>query len=489
MPYSSFREEELFLRIKWFIRLRWIFLIGLIFTVVLADKVFKVALPITSILLVGLGVFIYNFAFYFFHAFLRKSSEEGIGTVRFEANLQISLDLLSMTLLIHFSGGVENPFIFFYLFHAIIGSILLSRAEVYLQGLLAVVLFSAFVALEYFGVIPHYHLVKFFPGDSQGNWLYVGVVCLVLTATLFTTIFMSSTIVQGLRVREKELFETRGILQKKSEDLAEANLKLLEKQKQLVQSEKLASLGQLVSGIAHEINNPVQFILGNIHIFKEAFEGIFPILDEYAVSHPDLTLARLKYFFFREHLPVLLNDIAKGAERIRNIIADLKTFARRDEGRLDEEVDLNEVARICQRLLYNKIKRLKVEEDLDPNLARVQGSPIKLEQVVMGTLINAAEALADRPEGAIRIITRNEDGGKSVRIAISDNGPGITEEVKRKIFDPFFTTKQRSGGTGLGLSITYGIIEEHHGRIEVESDPAQGTTFTYHLPAKGQPGE
>lgn len=483
MPYSSFREQELFLRIKWFIRLRWIFLIGLIFTVLIASKIFKIYLPLNRILLVGLGVFIYNSAFYFFHRYSKKPAEPGIKTARIEANLQISLDLLSMTFLIHFSGGVENPFIFFYLFHAIMGAILLSRPEVYLQGLLAIALFSISVALEYFGVIPHYHLLKFFPGDSQGNWLYIGVVCLVLMATLFTTIYMSSTIVKGLRVREKELFEIRSILQKKSEDLAVANLKLIEKQKQLVQSEKLASLGQLVSGIAHEINNPIQFILGNMHILKEAFEGIFPILDNYAQQHTDLILARLRYFFFREHLPVLLSDMVKGGERIRNIIADLKTFARGDEGRLDEEVDLNEVVRICQRLAYNKIKRLKVEEDLDPNLAKVKGSARKLEQVVIATLINSAEALSDRPDGAIKITTRNRDSGKSVMIAIADNGPGMTEEVKKRIFDPFFTTKQRSGGTGLGLSIIYGIIQEHAGRIEVDSEPAKGAAFSYHFPA------
>lgn len=482
MPYSSFREAELFSRIKWFITLRWIFIAGLILTVLLANKVFKVEVPLNKIFMVALGLVLYNSAFYFFHRFYKAPSKSGIRFARIEANLQISLDLITMTLLLHLSGGVENPFIFFYLFHAIIGSILLSRLEVYLQGLLAVILFLSVVALEYFQIIPHYHLIRFFPGDSQNNFLYISVVCFVLVITLFAIIYMSSSIVRGLRFREKELFETKAILEKKSEELAETNRKLLEKQKQLVQAEKLASLGQLVSGIAHEINNPIQFILGNMHILKESFEGIFPILDQYVEKNPDLMLARLKYPFFREHIPILLNDMIKGGERIRNIIADLKTFARRDEGRLDEEVDMNEVVRICQRLVHNKLKRYQVEEDLEPNLAKVKGSARKLEQVIMATLINACEALGERPDGRIKIVTRNEDNGQSVMVAITDNGVGMSEEVKKRIFDPFFTTKQRTGGTGLGLSIAYGIIEEHDGRIEVESEPGKGATFIYHLP-------
>jgi signal transduction histidine kinase len=200
----------------------------------------------------------------------------------------------------------------------------------------------------------------------------------------------------------------------------------------------------------------------------------------------------LNYPFFKEHIQVLVNDMDKGSERIRNIIRDLKTFARRDEGRMDEAVDLNEVVRVCTPLVHSKIKHYQVEESLDPDLPQLRGSENKLEQVVIATLINAAEAIGESPNGAIQIISRAEDGGKSVSLSISDNGPGMSEELKDKIFDPFFTTKQRTGGTGLGLSITYGIIQEHGGHIKVDSQVGKGTTFTYHLPVerlKGVPNE
>jgi len=485
IPYSSIREEELSTRIEWFIKLRWLFLLGLFITILVATQIFKVSLPLNKILIVTGVLFVYNSVFYFSRRFPRGGMEIKPGRMRVETNLQMALDLVALSFLIHFSGGVENPFIYFYLFHAIIGSILLSRTDVSLQSLGAFVLFVTFVALEYFDIIPHYHLEGFASMDFHRDLLSVSVKCLGLLTTILITIYMSSSIVKGLRDREKELFLTRNILDEKSRNLEEANLKLTENQKQLVQAEKLASLGGLVSGIAHEINNPTQFILGNMRIIKESFKDILPILDRHVESNPDLTLARLKYPFFREQSQTLLDDMTKGAERIRNITADLKTFARRDESRPNEEIDLNEVVRASLRLAYNKVKHYKIEENMDPELPKLWGSESKLEQVIIATLINAAEALNTCcPDGTIKITTQTEDNGKSIKLSISDNGPGMTEETKNRIFDPFFTTKQRTGGTGLGLSVIYGIIEEHGGQIDVMCQLGKGTTFTYYLPVK-----
>jgi signal transduction histidine kinase len=475
----SFREKELFVRIKWFIQLRWFFLLGLIVVVLTATTLFQVELPLAKILVVGAGIFAYNLALFFYHRLTDQSSWKNLRQIKIEANLQIVLDLLSLTLLIHYSGGLENPFIILYLLHAIIGSILLSRTDVWVLALLTFFCCLVVITLEYFEVIHHYHLVNFFPYDIHRNLFYISAVLLTILVSLFATIYISSTIVQDLWVREAELFLAQKLLQKQSDELQQANLI---KQKQLVQAEKLASLGQLVSGCAHEINNPIQFILGNMRIFKEAFGDVFPILEHEAEAHPELTLARLKYPMFAKHIPILLGDMTKGAERIRDIILDLKTFARGDEGRLDEEVDLNEVVQVCARLVHNKIKHYQVVEKLDPNLPKIMGSNNKLEQVVMGSLINATEALGNMRDGTITMATCLEAGGKMVSLTISDNGPGMTEEVKNRIFDPFFTTKQNSGGTGLGLSISYGIIKEHGGRIEVRSQTGSGATFIFHLP-------
>jgi polar amino acid transport system substrate-binding protein len=184
----------------------------------------------------------------------------------------------------------------------------------------------------------------------------------------------------------------------------------------------------------------------------------------------------------RREMRAGLEEDSDDAGRIGNIVRDLKTFARRDEGRLDEKVDVNRVVEAATRLVHNKIKRFRVEQSLEEALPALKGSLIQLEQVVVNTLINAAEAVEDRPEACIRIVTRLENGGRQVCLSISDNGPGMTDEVKDRLFDPFFTTKQRIGGTGLGMSITYGIIKEHGGSIEVDSLPGQGTTFQYILP-------
>lgn len=452
---------------------------------VVATQLSHVVLPLKKILAVGAGIFVYNLALYLYHFLTGESSRKNLKQIRIEANTQIVLDLLSLTLLIHYSGGLENPFIMLYLLHAIIASILLSRTEVWILAIVTFTCCLLIITLEYFEVIQHYQLTNFFPKDIHRDLVYTAAVTLTVVVSLFATIYISSTIVRSLWVREAELFLAQKLLQKQSDDLLRANQA---KQKQLIQSEKLASLGQLVSGCAHEINNPIQFILGNMQIFKESFADIIPLLEREAEDRPEFTIARLKYPLFAKHIPVLLGDMTNGAERIRDIILDLKTFARADEGRLDEEVDLNEVVQVCTRLVHNKIKQYRIEENLDPNLPKVLGSSNKLEQVVMGSLINAAEALGNLRNGAIKIATRRGSGANRVDISISDNGPGMTEEVKSRIFEPFFTTKQRTGGTGLGLSISDGIIKEHGGNIEVQSQPGAGTTFIFHLPVSRPKG-
>jgi len=330
-----------------------------------------------------------------------------------------------------------------------------------------------------------YEATDFFPAlGEDGKWLRFTAAAIRDSKGIVVAAIETLEDITERKIAEEALQESYGRL----DDIINALLKAnLEKQKQLIQSEKLSSLGQLVSGCAHEINNPIQFILGNMRIFYEAFEKIIPILDKQADENPNLTLARLKYPFFREHIKILLDDMTNGAIRIRDIVADLKTFARRDEGRLDEEVDINEVVRVCIRLIHNKIKRYRVEEDLEPALPKILGSENKLEQVVTATIINAAEALGDCTDGTIKITTRVEDDGMGICLSILDNGPGMTDEIKNRIFDPFFTTKQNYG-TGLGLSISYGIIDEHGGYIEVESEPGKGAAFRFHLPVKQKEG-
>jgi len=477
-------EEELFARLDWFIRLRWVFLLGLSLLVAVTSRLQGITLPYSRILGVGGILLTCNIGLYLRHALHTRKRPPDSAATRLEANFQIGMDILALTAMIHFSGGAENPFIFFYLFHAIIGSILLSRIEVWTHGGLAYGQFLAVVFLEYQDVLPHYTLGLLFSNPKHQNALYLLAVSVALLITLFGTIYMSSSIAQGLRTREEELQLARMMLQRKSQDLEDANRELRTKQAQLVQSEKLASLGQLSAGVAHEINNPIQFIQGNMRILREAMETILPLLDRHAGGSADFAVARLPYPFFREHITALLDDMYAGCLRIADIVRDLKRFARLDGDKMDEAVDVNAAVRSGLRLVQNKIKRYRVVEDMDPELPRIVGSTTKVEQVVVANLINAAEALAECPGGTITVSTKPENGGRGIRLSITDNGPGMVADIKGRVFDPFFTTKQRTGGTGLGLSVAYGIVNEHGGRVEVASAVGEGTTFTYHFPTQ-----
>jgi len=177
-----------------------------------------------------------------------------------------------------------------------------------------------------------------------------------------------------------------------------------------------------------------------------------------------------------------LEDMAQGTNRIKTIVDGLRKFAKRDDGVLVDEVDLNEVIQSCLRLVSNQIgRKAKVQFDMDEHLPKIKGNSQRLEQVVVNILINASQAI-EKKLGRIVITTAYLAKEKETLLKISDDGKGIDEKTLKQIFDPFFTTKRHQGGTGLGLSIAYGIIKEHKGRIEVESKPSLGTVFSIFIP-------
>ena len=255
---------------------------------------------------------------------------------------------------------------------------------------------------------------------------------------------------------------------------------------QLQQADKLASLGQLVSGIGHEINNPNQFIRGNIKIIKQAIEDMLPIIDEHYQAHRDLKIARLNYDFLREHIMTLVDDMAHGSERIKAIVEGLRTFARKDEGLLVDKVDMNTLIEASTRLVHQEVhKRADVELHLAEGLPTFTGNSQKIEQVLINLIVNASQAMPDDRKGLIIVKTCTEDN--HIVVDIKDNGQGMAEKTMKQIFDPFFTTKRARGGTGLGLAISYRIIQEHGGRISVTSKPGEGSTFTIRIPYSQAP--
>lgn len=253
---------------------------------------------------------------------------------------------------------------------------------------------------------------------------------------------------------------------------------------QLLQSYKLASLGKLVAGVAHEINNPNTFILGNLKIIQESFQDIFPILEEHYSKNKDLKIARLNYDVFKENISTLVDDMINGANRTKKIVGDLRNFAKKDDGSLTDEVDLNYIIKNNLTLTRKHVKKFaELEVELADYIPTFPGNSNKLEQVMLNLVMNASESI-ENGSGLIKIKTGYDEKKNEVVLSVEDNGSGMDENTLKNIFDPFFTTKRNKGGTGLGLSITYGIIKDHNGKIEVESKINQGTKFTIRIPVK-----
>jgi len=255
-------------------------------------------------------------------------------------------------------------------------------------------------------------------------------------------------------------------------------------EQQLQQADKLASLGQLVSGIGHEINNPNQFIRGNIKIIRQAITDMLPIIDDFKKDHPDLKIARLKYDFFREHVMTLIDDMSHGSERIKGIVEGLRGFARKDEGLLVDTVDVNTLIEATTRLVKNEVhKHAEIVLELGNDVKKFTGNSQKIEQIFVNLIVNAAQAIPDDKKGLITVRTYM-DNSDSIVIEIEDNGKGMDEKTQKQIFDPFFTTKRAKGGTGLGLAIAFRIVEEHKGTVSVSSTPGVGTKFMIKIPVK-----
>jgi PAS domain S-box-containing protein len=259
-----------------------------------------------------------------------------------------------------------------------------------------------------------------------------------------------------------------------------------QQQQQLIQADKMASLGVLVSGVAHEINNPNNFIMLNGRIFSRVWADVQPILRRYYEAHGEFLLGGMPYSEAQPRIGQLIAGIGEGAQRIKHIVQNLRDFARRDTGDLERTVDLNGVVESSITLVRNLIDKStsRFTLNLAPGLPPLRGNFQQLEQVLINLITNACQALPDR-ERSIYVETRLEEG--RLRVEVRDQGVGIPEENLRRILDPFFTTKQDTGGTGLGLSISYNIVKNHGGELEIRSRAGEGTTAAVLLPPA--PGE
>jgi polar amino acid transport system substrate-binding protein len=251
-----------------------------------------------------------------------------------------------------------------------------------------------------------------------------------------------------------------------------------------VQAEKLASLGTLVAGVAHEVNNPNFAVMSNADTLAGIWEPLRDSLDRHTAKHGDFPVGHLRYSEVRELVPELITGVIDASERIKHIVNELRDYARHEPPDRHEPVDVNGAVESAIRLVGSLIKRCttRFSVELATNLPPVNGNSRRLEQVVVNLLQNACQALPG-PDRAIFVSTRFDASRRLVVIAVHDEGEGIQEQDLAHLTDPFFTTKRDSGGTGLGLSISAAIVEEHQGSLSFESTPGQGTVIRVHLPA------
>ena len=291
-----------------------------------------------------------------------------------------------------------------------------------------------------------------------------------------------------MRTRLKEYTkDLEGLLDKKAGEIKDAHAMLL-------QSEKLASIGQLAAGVAHEINNPLGFISSNLNTLEEYIKDIKILMVKYKDIHSINNEERLMLLekieslkkemdieFILDDLVQLVAESKEGADRVKKIVADLKDFSRVDHGE-KEFFNINQGMESTLNMVKNELKyKADITKEFN-EIPEIECYPQELNQVFMNLLTNAAQAIEKRGKIGIKTSLVNHNGHDFIEVRISDTGTGIAAENLNRIFDPFFTTKDVGKGTGLGLNISYKIIEKHNGEIKVESEVGKGTRFIVKLP-------
>ncbi|MET1115764.1 MAG: ATP-binding protein [Comamonas sp.] len=281
-------------------------------------------------------------------------------------------------------------------------------------------------------------------------------------------------------------------LQRANQKLHALNESLRSAQNQVRQSERLASIGQLAAGVAHEINNPVGYVFSNFGTLEAYLARLFEMLEAYEQAEPELAgsavaarlaalRARVELDYLKKDIPMLMGESKEGLARVRKIVQDLKDFSRVDTQQEWVWASLHQGIDSTLNIVANEIKyRADVRREYGA-LPDIECLPSELNQVFLNLLVNAAHAVG--PQRGL-IVVRSGVAGNAVWVEVEDNGCGIAAEHLARVFDPFFTTKPVGRGTGLGLSLAYGIVRKHQGRIEVRSEPGRGTCFRVTLPVR-----
>lgn len=306
--------------------------------------------------------------------------------------------------------------------------------------------------------------------ERQGttNWRLLGIIAAISSAVLLLGLVLVTLWIRTLqRQVERRTQEVK------------------KQQQQLIQADKMSSLGTLVSGVAHEINNPSGLILLNLPMLKDAWEDALPHLDGLYEQRDGFDIAGLDYRRIRHEIPYIINEMNEGAQRIKRIVNDLRDFARQEATDAIEPMNLNDVVSTAVRLLDVTIRGYtnRFSLILDPYLPSMLGHPQRIEQVVINLIINACQSLPDDQHG-VKVETRIDHIRQRIVLSVHDEGCGIEPDAMPNLTDPFFTTKREQGGTGLGLSVSAGIINAYDGTMKFHSRPGEGTRVDVTFPWK-----
>ena len=454
---GSVPVENMTQRVQWLIFLRWPAGIGVIITA-LAGKAFFSIEDVTIPLLLGFLVLFYNVVFHLItkYIFARQRLDESRMRLRrrlFAINLQILLDLCVLTALIYFTGSCINPFFFFFVFHMVIGGILLSRINAYGWAFFTIIMVSLLYYLEHFQYIPHYHFFPFYPREMIENVGHLLLFLGVFSITMIVTVYFATTIMRSIRKQQMGLTELKNDLKEQRDQLELKNKELEE----LDQSKT-----EFLHRVEHELKAPIGALRSLLSV----------------VSRSGIKLDEEKR-----------NDFLVRAERrvvvMKELVTDLLSLSRITERRFQLEIEPIEMDRLVHEMIddlatYARKKGIGIKTDFASSLPAIMGDRIALMEISRNLIHNAVK-YSFEGEAEVSLFTEND----GLIFRVRDRGIGISEEDLKNVFTEFYQTanaKAFEEGTGLGLSLVKRLIERHGGTIAVTSQLNEGTTFTITFP-------
>ncbi|MBI4318274.1 MAG: hypothetical protein HY675_07280 [Chloroflexi bacterium] len=454
MEHRRLELAELVERLRWLVALRWMAVACIVAAPALLAPFLQVRVEAIPILAIAGAIGIYNAVFWFESRDLAPAREDNRRAIIL-ANLQIALDLVSLTVLLHYLGSIDSPFYLYFTFHVIIASILLSPLATYLQATLAVSLFSSLAMAEYIGIVPHISLDGLVAATAYRQSGYVALVLVALASTLYLSAYVATSIVGRLRVREREIIRLKEALQSD-------NAKLMDAYKRLQETEQFKSL--YLRKVSHELRAPLGSIQSLLAVVSQGFAG--PLSDEAGD---------------------LLQRVSTRTQALIATVNELLILSRAreiDVGLASQEVAVGSVVRHVLDTFEPQTlaKSIELQAVIRPNLPAFLGDGEGIQELVSNLVSNAIKYT---PPGG-KVSVRVDVEGTCLAIRVADTGIGIDAEELPRVFDEFYRSRRArefaKEGTGLGLSIARAVVEAHGGQILVESGAGRGSCFTAKLP-------